>query len=270
MIPETQYYEPKGNIESQIIKCIWKLSDDHADERTELILPKGTAEIIFNFSNHVIYQSSLNNIGITLPDSFINGINLKPFKLIKKGRQEFLGIQLNDIGLKLLFDIPANDFNNKVYESALIDRTLNSMASELHSKTNFGDQVQTILKWIRKRVSNLEGHKYQERLYTLQNACQIKDVKVADLSKKCFLSDRQMHRFCLEWFGMNPATYLKYQKYLCALKLVHKTQNTLTQVGTQAGYYDQSHFMTEFKSFANISPKNYKQAIKGIPGHIFL
>lgn len=266
----THLYEPTGAFESHILKCIWRLSAFHEEEQTELILPKGTAEIIFNFSENIVYQNPSDNIGFTLPDSFINGLNLKPFKLIKRGQQEFLGIQLQSAGLKLLFDISADEFNNSVHEGSAVDNSLNSLADKLFANSDFNAQVQIILNWIFKKVPTTDSSLNYKRLHYIQTTSRMKDVKVAELSKKCFLSERQMHRFCLEWLGMNPASYLKYQKYLCALQLVHNSTHNLGQIGARAGYYDQSHFIREFKAFAHMSPKKYQGAAKGIPGHIYL
>ena len=67
---------------------------------------------------------------------------------------------------------------------------------------------------------------------------------------------------------MNTETFILYNKYLSALKLLHTSDLSLTQIGLDAGYYDQSHFIREFKSYTNLTPKEYKASISDLPGHI--
>jgi hypothetical protein len=90
-----------------------------------VILPKGTIEIIFNFSDKITYCNTSLQVTNKLPTVFINGINFKPVELIKTGYQEFLGIQLNSIGPKLLFNLSAKEFNNGIYEGEHICSDLN-------------------------------------------------------------------------------------------------------------------------------------------------
>ncbi|HRQ30815.1 MAG TPA: hypothetical protein PLU49_12110, partial [Saprospiraceae bacterium] len=55
MNKSTDFYLPINNFEAIFIKSIWKLSDNELQERKEIILPKGTVEIIFNFSDTIKY-----------------------------------------------------------------------------------------------------------------------------------------------------------------------------------------------------------------------
>ncbi|MBK7694464.1 MAG: hypothetical protein IPI30_09105 [Saprospiraceae bacterium] len=88
-----------------------------------------------------------------LPTVFINGLNFNPFKLLKTGYQDFLGVQLNAPGLKLLFNISAKEFNDRVYEGSIFCPCLDSLSYELFEKQTFSEQVEAILKWVRKKVS---------------------------------------------------------------------------------------------------------------------
>ena len=97
MINAADIYYPLDETEKHFIKSIWRLQEYNINERTETILPKGTVEIIFNLSNDITYCNSALDIRKILPSCFINGINFKPFNLIKNGQQLFLGIQLDYI-----------------------------------------------------------------------------------------------------------------------------------------------------------------------------
>lgn len=52
---------------------------------------------------------------------------------------------------------------------------------------------------------------------------------------------------------------IKFRKALCDLT---DTNETFTNIGLDAGYFDQSHFIREFKLFMNYSPKTYNALIR--------
>ncbi len=263
-------YFPTGEIEKVFINCIWRLSEFDLHKSKEIILPKGTAEIIFNFSDKINYFNPTLKISTTLQTVFINGINFKPFELAKTGRLEFLGIQLNSIGLKLLFDIPVKEFNNNVYEGKIICSDLDILADKLFHLQDFNQQVENILVWIREKISVFNDRFLINRAKMLSGLSCHYNQSVKKICEQICLSDRQLRRFSQDWLGMNTEEFILYNKYIKSLHLLHHSKQTLTDTGLEAGYYDQSHFIREFKSYTHLTPKQYREANTGLPGHIFI
>lgn len=262
-------YFPTDKTEKYFIKSIWMLRENNTEERKETILPKGTVEIIFNLSDRITYLNSTSNTGKDLPSCFINGINFKPFSLIKSGQQLFVGIQLNVIGLKALFGVPAKEFNDTVVESSQVCKSFNDLHHQLFSERTFAGQVKTIRKWLCHRIS-VSNYLYSIQKYHNWFYCQgVNTLTVKELREKVCISERQLRRLSAEWLGMSTEAFLLYNKYLSSLHLLHNSDLSLTRIGLEAGYYDQSHFIREFKSFTGITPKEYQLSVKGIPGHIF-
>jgi len=84
------------------------------------------------------------------------------------------------------------------------------------------------------------------------------------------LSDRQLRRFSQDWLGMSTEEIIQYRRYLYCLHLLSHSKQKLTEIGYEAGYYDQSHFIREFKSFTNLTPKQYRDANVEYQGHIIV
>lgn len=270
MTKTTDIYYPTGEIEKTFINSIWQLSENDLHKRKEIILPKGTVEIIFNFSDKINYFNPSLQVSEKLPTVFVNGINFKPFELIKTGRQEFLGIQLNSIGLRLLFNISTKEFNNSICEGKKICTDLDILADELYYKHTFSQQVEIILVWIRKKILKSNYQYSINRVQKLLSFNCHHNLTVKKLSEEICLSDRQLRRFSQDWLGMNTEEFILYHKYLNSLYLLHNSKQTLTEIGLEAGYYDQSHFIREFKSYSDLTPKQYREANTDLPGHIFL
>ncbi|MBV6478278.1 MAG: hypothetical protein HGGPFJEG_01028 [Ignavibacteria bacterium] len=269
MTHSAEIYIPASETEKYFMRSIWRLQGFYQQKQTETILPKGTVELIFNLSDKITYLNPGVGVRTTLPNSFINGINFKPFRLLKKGQQLFLGIQLNVISLKALFNIPAKEFNDAVVESSLICKSLDGLHLQLFFEKSFKAQVKIIKKWLYHKISISKHFSTIQKIHNWFYCQNISALKVKELSNKVCISQRQLRRLSTEWLGMNTETFILYNKYVSSLKLLHNSDLSLTQIGIEAGYYDQSHFIREFKSYTNITPKEYQLSVKGIPGHIF-
>ena len=268
MISSTKIYVPNSHTEKYFIRNIWSVNELDTCERIETILPKGNAEIILNNSDKIVYLSPEINTPQVLPACFINGVNFKPVKLIKNGQQQFIGIQLNPIGLKVLFNISVKEFNNKVIDGSSICSSLNTLRNIVFSKNSFEEQVYLIRKWIHYRIAVSKFYHKLIEVNELFFSKQLNETTVRELCINNHLSERHMRRIAGEWLGMKTETFISYNKYLTALHLMHNSTKNLTQIGMEAGYFDQSHFIREFKSFADITPKEYKASYYSVPGHI--
>jgi AraC-like DNA-binding protein len=264
----TDIYFPSGEPEKTVISNIWRLTDHDLQNRKEIILPKGTVEVIFNFSDRVNYFNPVWQRSKSLSTVFINGINCKPFHLIKSGRQQFLGIQLNTVGLRLLFNLSVKEFNDNVYDGNEVLPGMGLLAEELFAAPAFPQQVDIIIRWIRSRISRLSCRYSINRALQLQCLSAGHHLTVKQLSEAICLSDRQLRRFSTDWFGMNTEELVHYNKYLTGLHLLHHSTRPLTEIGLQAGYYDQSHFIRAFKQYTELSPKQYRAANAEFIGHL--
>jgi AraC-like DNA-binding protein len=265
----TDIYLPAGETEKTVLNCIWQFSEYGLGERKEMILPKGTVEVIFNFSDTIGYENSLHQFFSQLPVVFINGINFNPFVLTKKGNQNFIGLQLSSVGFKQLFGISAKEINNRVYPGEDICPDLKILAEQLYFCQTFCQQADTLLAWIRRKIFNTNKQIRTNRVFELLGTGSFADITVKKLCSKICISDRQFRRFSADWLGMNPEEFIHYNKYLDSLQHIHYSGESLTRIGLSAGYYDQSHFIREFKIYTGLTPSQYRRANKGIPGHIY-
>lgn len=265
---DSDLFVPTDATESRYIQCIWSLVTHYDTPCNETILPKGTVELIFNFSERITHIALDNGTRTILPDIFVNGINFTPFRLQKQGRQHLLGVQLTTIGLRSLFGAAVREFNDRVIEGSEVCRTLSSLRDQLHEQDTFADQVSIVRMWLHERIASSKQSDTIVRMHGLLSFDRAEDLSVRSLCLEKGVSTRQLRRLSTEWLGMNTETFLLYRKYRTALHLLHRNGFSLGQVGLEAGYYDQSHFIREFRSFTGMTPTAYRASVTGLPGHI--
>src|SRR5690606_37694197 len=82
-------------------------------------------------------------------------------------------------------------------------------------------------------------------------------ISVERLAERSGLSIRQFERKFKEVAGLTPKLYAKVIRFQAAA--AHKPLGTrnLTDIAYDCGYYDQSHFINDFRRFSGYSPKEY-------------
>lgn len=270
MEDQTNIYIPNQLPYSYFVKSIWRLRRVALTDYAERILPKGTVELIFNLSDQVLYINQDSGVSMALPDCFVNGLNLKPFTLKNTGEQYFLGMQLNTLGIKALFRISALTLNNNVVEGDQLCSSLKKLKVEIYGALTFDQQVYLLLKWLDLQLTRTDEQNALERIFHIFLADFKQQRTVSDLQKRACISDRQLRRWSLAWLGICPENFLSYQKYLNAIHKMHQVSDTLTEIGLSCGYYDQAHFIREFKHYTDMTPFQYKKSAKGLPGHVII
>ncbi len=77
------------------------------------------------------------------------------------------------------------------------------------------------------------------------------------------ISPKQFFRLFKNHLGVNPTQYRQLLRFRNALDLSLKNlrNRNLTEVGHAAGYYDQPHFIKEFKKITNLAPRDFLSKI---------
>ncbi len=80
-------------------------------------------------------------------------------------------------------------------------------------------------------------------------------VSVKQLIEATGTSQRHLSRKFQETIGMSPKEYLRVKRFLRSLNyLKGRPAPSLTRIVYQSGYYDQSHFIRDYKSYSGLTP----------------
>lgn len=83
-------------------------------------------------------------------------------------------------------------------------------------------------------------------------------VTVEELAMNCGLARRQFERRFKACTGFSPALFQRILRFQRTYRLLENgVARNLTDVALEAGYFDQSHFIRDFKRFGGMDPKQY-------------
>ncbi len=83
-------------------------------------------------------------------------------------------------------------------------------------------------------------------------------VRVEDLAFDAAMSARQLRRVFLEQMGLTPKHFCRVIRFRHSLPRLRSTpRGDWTQVALDCGYYDQAHFINEFREFSGYTPGEF-------------
>jgi AraC-like DNA-binding protein len=83
-------------------------------------------------------------------------------------------------------------------------------------------------------------------------------VRVDDLAFDAAMSARQLRRVFLEQMGLTPKHFCRVIRFRHSLPRLRGTpRGDWTQVALDCGYYDQAHFINEFREFSGYTPGEF-------------
>ena len=114
-------------------------------------------------------------------------------------------------------------------------------------------------------VSRISTNKNLELLEAIIRKFENSETPFTDkqVSEEFEISAKQMFRLFKKHLGINPTQYRQLSRFRKALNLSLENldEQSLTEIGLNAGYYDQPHFIKEFKKTTNLTPRDFLNKI---------
>jgi len=80
-------------------------------------------------------------------------------------------------------------------------------------------------------------------------------ISIGSLSDDTGISNRQLLRRFNDSVGLSPKEFARITKFISSLSVLKKYPSmSLTEIAYESGYYDQAHFIHDYKEFAGYSP----------------
>jgi AraC-like DNA-binding protein len=176
-----------------------------------------------------------------------------------------LGVYLYPHTIPLLFDIPANklsDYNVDI--SSLFGNEGSVLEDSVMCAATHQLRIELISDFLRKRLVQPQK-KLSYLSSTIRQAIGTGTMpSVSEMASACNLSVRQIERDFQLLSGFSPRLFSKLTRFRALVEDIQLTTNSMADLAYEFNYYDQSHFINEFKRFTGLSPTQYIQDRKGV------
>jgi AraC-like DNA-binding protein len=240
----------------QHIECFWIVEDPDASPVVQKIIPDGFPEMIFHFGDP--YMIKLNSVWTRQSQSLLGGQMTSHFLLKNTGVSSILGIKFKPAAIALLFNIDMHTVTNRVVSlQGLGHMDLMAFGDLLK---NAGQNTNRIAA-IEDYLSNYLCLDRNEPVITAaveQIFSSNGMAPVTDICKHTCSSERQLERMFKKYIGLSPKLYSRIIRFAHIFQVAHGSKEMNgSELGIASGYYDQSHFIKNFKAFTGEEPSGY-------------
>ncbi|MFK7806385.1 MAG: DUF6597 domain-containing transcriptional factor [Saprospiraceae bacterium] len=254
-----QTFQPHADLES-LISCYWTLQvPAESSAQKQRIVPDGCIEMAFILGDDIKRYTSEKEF-ILQPRAMVLGQTTEPFYIEPTGYVNSFAIRFYPYGFANFVTEPLKKLANT--ETPLAWLFEEKIAKELEQKIihakDVKQRIDIIEKFLIERlhdkstVENIVKTTVNALLLTNGNAS-IKTILKDDLSKR-----RQLERKFVQQIGVSPKQLGKLIRLQTAIKmLLNKEGESLTNIAYESEYYDQAHFIKDFKEFTGTNPKEF-------------
>ncbi|NAS31054.1 helix-turn-helix domain-containing protein [Flavobacteriaceae bacterium R38] len=252
-----QYYlkEPALPALSYFIKNFWSFENDDPTIIEEKIIPDGYPELIFHYKDP--YQINIKGHWELQANYLIAGQIRNHFHLKNTGSTGIFGIKMQPTALQELFGLEMDTYTDQVFPfSEKIKTLLQSLISIAISSNTFDNKVASIESWFEQFIQKTPFKKNAIHPLVSKIIASKGLITVNELKLEAGISERSLERRFKTAVGISGQLYIKIIRFSHIFKTV-KEHSKWADVAYLCGYYDQSHFIKNFKEFTGENPSAY-------------
>lgn len=252
-------FKPHPSLDA-IVKCHWILEvPADKDVPKQRVVPDGCIELCFILGDDVRRFTSETDF-IIQPRAMVFGQITTPYYIQPTGYVNTFAVRFYPYGFanfitrpiseladtetpltKLFDENSVIDLEQKIIDASSTKARIEIIEGFLLKKLANQSVIDTIVKSTIDALSNTKGN------------TSIKSMLKDDVSKR-----RSLERKFSKQVGISPKQLGKIIRLQAALKLIlNEDREKLTQVAYESEYYDQAHFIKDFKELTGISPREY-------------
>ncbi len=254
------------------VRCYYLLEGDFGGRTTDVFFADGCPELVFNVGVD-FYRDGAREAWTK-----VIGQITRPLHVSAAGRGRSFGVWFRPHGLSAFTGVAASELTDTAVESgALFGTTFGEALGESLSQgadvgggtdaMTLANQVDALLSAVLRRrtpVASAELVGFAVRCLT-----ETKDARRIDnVAQACNMSTRQLQRLFREHVGLRPKQYQSIARFRETIDVLNDaSRGSLTETAYAAGYFDQAHFIREFRRFAGVTPSRYHAADHPIGRH---
>jgi AraC-like DNA-binding protein len=259
MQPVIKKYPVQHSLLKKYIKFFWELHIENI-QLNHKIIPQRNINLRFNLSDtpQFICMDGHEHL---LEEVFFSGLqdHFRNAHLKLNGKVDILGVCFLPDGFFPFFKIPVSEFKNQWLGASDVGFML---ASTVNERLKEAPDVAARLAILENELIMLlvNSNPTPEIFRLLFNALKQSDnpILITEFCKQNNIGMRTLERMYNKYVGVSVMTYCTLNRFQNSLnQVLYNDYSKLSDIAYSNGYFDQMHFIKEFKRFAGNTPKSF-------------
>jgi len=263
------------------IRCYWYAHDPHAEHGRERVLPVGSMQVVMSLARDYLTDCTSGQIdcnsGVECHSqpsapALLIGMRLKYDVIDRYDMAELMGVSFRTGGTAPFFDCSASAFTELQLP---LEDVWGSRAKALRERLRETNTVGAKFAMLESEyLLRLEQSRRREKPGAVTfalSALRRRDdrMTVLEIGRHAGLSTRRLTELFREHVGLSPKSYQRILRFQRAVQQMHRgTDVRWMELALECGYYDQSHFVNDFREFSGISPTTYASSQRIWSNHV--
>ncbi len=241
------------------VKYFWLLEGDRNNQHTtQRILPDGCMELIVNYGD-LFKRIHQNDNAEIQPRSFIHGqirnyIDIQPIDKVG-----IVGARFFPSRVSPFVRLPVAELNDRAVSlEDIFGNEANRIEERILNEPSASGKIQIAEAFlIQKLLANEKMDYVVERCVNMIIKAK-GQVALHELIKQIRISERHLERKFISFVGLSPKSFQRITRFQHVLQLIKQNHfSSFESFSYESGYYDQSHFVKDFKAFTGVNPVAY-------------
>jgi AraC-like DNA-binding protein len=272
-------YRPRSPL-SQFVEFLWLREGDHPSQFQSRLLPIGSMELVINLHEDRIPlfdRQSRAECGST-NGTMICGTHSEGYIIRTDSKISVMGVHFKPGGSTSFLGLPARELYN---QRVGLDELWQGRAAELRdhlieaptpeSRFLILEQSLLMVMHLSDHTTVLQKHRHPVVDFALRELRRSPIPSVSTVTNQIGCSARHFNQLFRDQVGLTPKLFCRVRRLRQVLYLIAgKEQVDWTDIASTCGYFDQAHFIHDFRSLAGCTPTEYLAQRGFHPCHVVL
>lgn len=227
----------------------------------ERLLPDGTVNLIIELDD--IPKHTFDNDSLDKKEKYIrawlSGMQEEFISIESPPDSSMMVIRFQAGGAYPFLGFPVSELNNLVVDADLIfGSDVIRLRDQLLEAGTAGEKFIHVERWLMEQFSNsLSPEKVIN--YAIGQICKNPSLESIEMvSQKTGYSQKQFIQLFKKYAGLTPKYFQRIQRFNMVLREVEERKEiNWSAISYDCGFYDQAHFIREFRKFSGFNPIAY-------------
>lgn len=249
-----QVFDPPAQV-APYVRFFWALEAEvgPGEEFVHRSMADGCVEMVFHYRS-AFDEITPNELIESSPIASIQAQSTRHRRFVTTESFGIFGAYLYPFAIPRLFGYPASDFTNISPDLASVFGKEGTLLDEqmCTAPTN-EERISIVSDFLTKKLGS-SSRELPMIFHAVHTVLTNKGMlAVEDLAARHNISKRQFERRFKELAGL----YSRVTRFQAATQFKLNGTRDLTEIAYACGYYDQSHFINDFREFSGYTPKEY-------------
>ncbi len=226
-------------------------------------MPSPDQAIFINLFTRLKSKKSGETHFNTATSCTLMGAQITPFKLLVEESHKAVSIIFQPGGLNRFLGIPMTEiFDNGYSAREVIGKEIDELTDKSHDTISLDELDTLVQSYFLGKLSRVK-----EQLpidFALQYLLANHNTSMDRIAGMACMSIRNFERKCKERLGMSAKMYARISRFYKAYKTLENCETvSWTDLVYRTGYYDQMHFIKDFREFAKLTPTVLQKELSG-------